>query len=96
MFNLCINKLVYQHITDIGTVERTYESGRIERIYSNSVKVDTYPDGYVITYYTNGNIKQVFPKGKKTVEYYKDLKLTQTKFKSGLEIKHYENGHLEK
>jgi hypothetical protein len=40
-----------------GKVQRVYLNGKKEVIFANKVRRETYPDGYTIVYFNNGDMK---------------------------------------
>ena len=40
-----------------GKIQRMYSNGKKEVIFANKVRRETYPDGYQIVYFVNGDIK---------------------------------------
>jgi len=46
-----------QIVGNDGKIQRTYQNGKKEVIFSNGVKRETFPDGYTIVYFNNNDIK---------------------------------------
>ena len=40
-----------------GKIQRIYLNGKKEVVFSNRVRRETFPDGYTIVHFTNGDIK---------------------------------------
>ena len=55
-----------------------------------------YYDGYQIIYFTNGDIKQLFPDKKKQVYYFNESKIIQTTIPDKIQVFKFENGQIEK
>ena len=81
--------------TPDGKIQKTYESGRKEFLFSDGVRKEILPDGFVVVYFTNQDIKQVFPTGE-TVYYFKETDTTQTTYPDGLLKFTFPTGQSEK
>jgi centromere protein J len=73
-----------------GKIQRIYQSGKKEVIFTNGVRRETHPDGYMIVYFANEDIKQTFP-DQKVVYYFAEAKTTQTTFSDGLQVFKFAN-----
>lgn len=59
------------------------------------MKKEVWPDGYMIVYFNNKDIKQTFPDEIKVVYYFAEANTTQTTFKDGWKIFKFSNGQVE-
>lgn len=73
-----------------GKIQRVYQSGKKEVVFTNGVKRETFPDGYTIVYFANEDVKQTFP-DQKVVYYFAEAKTTQTTFPDGLQVFKFAN-----
>ena len=64
-----------QIVGNDGKIQRTYQNGKKEVIFSNGVKRETFPDGYTIVYFNNNDIKQTYP-DQKIIYYFAEAKTT--------------------
>lgn len=79
----------------LKTQEKVPEnSEKIETIYPSGAKRETYPNGYIITYYINKDIKQEYPDGK-SIYFFASTQTTQTTYKSGKKELKFQNGQEE-
>jgi len=96
MTNQRNNRPVKEIEFDDGKIEvqRVYEDGRREDIFTNGVVRQVMPDGYSIVYFTNKDIRQTLPDST-IVYYYFETKTAQTKLPEGQCIYKFANGQLE-
>jgi hypothetical protein len=73
-----------------GKVQRIYNNSKKEVVFSNKVRRETFPDGYTIVYFTNGDVKQSYP-DLKVVYFFFEAKTTQTTFPNGMQIFKFAN-----
>jgi hypothetical protein len=78
------DKVAYEQIENGGIIKRIYKSGRKEKIYFGLKKTWVYPDGYMITFFKNGNKSQYFPNHEKECDYNKEKMTSKMRFKNGL------------
>ena len=88
--------LIKTHNDSDGKIKNIYDKNKIEIISNDGEKKEIYNDIYEITYFGNGDIKQIFKDQKKQVHFLKNRKIIKTTLEKGLEIIKYENGKLEK
>jgi centromere protein J len=89
------SKLVSHDILEDGKKVKIFENGKREIIFPSGVKKEIFDDGYSITYFTNKDIKQVFPDCKE-VYLFSDSNTLQFKFTDGLQVFKFDNNQLEK
>lgn len=77
-----------------GKVTRLYSDQRREVVFPNKVRRDTWPDGYSVVYFTNGDVKQSF--STRTVYHFQEQQTTQTTYPNGLQVFRFLNRQLEK
>jgi len=77
-------------ISNDGKIQRTYENGKKEVIFSNGVKREVFPDGYTIVYFNNQDIKQTYPDGR-IVYYFAEARTTQSTYADGLQVFKFNN-----
>jgi len=69
---------------------------RRRRLFSNKgVRKEIFPDGYIIVYFKNKDIKQTYPDGR-IVYYFDEARTTQTTDTEGVHIYKFHNGQIEK
>jgi centromere protein J len=88
-------KLAEEVIGHDGKIQRIYENGKKEVVFTNGVKREVWPDGYSIVYFNNNDIKQTYPDGK-IAYYFSEAKTTQTTFPNGLQVFKFANSQIEK
>ena len=54
-------KLVEEITGHDGKIQRFFDNGKKEVIFTNGVKREIWPDGYSVVYFNNNDIKQTFP-----------------------------------
>lgn len=91
-----VNSLVInQECLPDGKVIKIYENGKKEVFFQSGLRREIFPDGYMITHFLNGDIKQIYP-DKKEVYYFAKNSTIQTKFPSGLQVFKFPTGQIEK
>lgn len=78
-----------------GKIHKYFLNDKKEVIFANKVRRETFPDGYIIVYFNNGDIKQTFPDGR-VVYYFAEAQTTQTTMADGLQIFKFSNNQIEK
>jgi len=78
-----------------GKTTRIFSNGKVEVIFANGVKKETFPDSYAIVYFNNKDIKQTYPDGR-VVYYFAEARTTQTTFPDGVQAFKFPNKQLEK
>jgi hypothetical protein len=68
-------KKVDEIVSHDGKIQRFFDNGKKEVVFSNGVKREVWPSGYSIVYFTNNDIKQTFP-DQKVVYYFAEAKTT--------------------
>ena len=71
-------KLINSAKTEDGKKINFYDKNKKEIIFKSGVKKEIYFDGYQIIYFTNGDVKQIYPEKSKQVYYFNESKITQT------------------
>jgi len=89
------SKLISSTISNEGKITKVFSNGKIEQTLPNSVKRESFPDGYTIVYFNNKDIKQTYPDGK-IMYYFAEARTTQTVFMSGLQVFKFPTGQIEK
>lgn len=88
-------KLVSQTTHYDGKIVRTFENGKTEFILSDGTRKEIYSDGYTITFFSNNDIKQVWPDN--TIVYYTNMsKIMQTTLPDNTQIHRFGDGQIEK
>ena len=64
-------KLIKVINTEDGKTINFYDKNKKEIIFKSGVKKEIFYDGYQIIYFTNGDIKQIFPDKTKEVYFFK-------------------------
>ena len=59
--------IVEEQVREDGKIHRVFEDGRREVIFPNGVKREIWPDGYQLVHFTNGDVKQTFPAGSRSL-----------------------------
>jgi len=88
-------KKVDEIVSHDGKVQRFFDNGKKEVVFSNGVRREAWPNGYSIVYFTNNDVKQTFP-DQKVVYYFADARTTQTTFPNGLQVFKFSNNQVEK
>lgn len=73
--NVKPSKIIEELKSHDGKIQRFYDNGKKEVVFSNGVKREVWPTGYSIVYFTNNDIKQTFP-DQKVVYYFAEAKTT--------------------
>ena len=89
-------KLINSAKTEDGKKINFYDKNKKEIIFKSGVKKEIYYDGYQIIYFTNGDIKQIYPEKSKQVYYFNESKITQTTIPDKIQVFKFENGQIEK
>lgn len=88
-------KIISEEKLSDGKIIKTYQNNAKEIIFSSGVRKQIFKDGYQIIFFTNKDIKQIFP-NQKSVYYFYDAKTTQTTYPDGLHVYKLQNGTIEK
>lgn len=81
--------------TQDGKTTRVFSNGKVEVIFTNGVRKESFPDGYTVVYFNNKDIKQTYPDGR-VVYYFAEARTTQTTFGDGVQAFKFPNNQLEK
>lgn len=87
--------LLDQKTFNDGRIVKLYDSGHKEIIYPNGTKKEEYPNGYSVLFYVNQDVKQNFPDGK-VLYFYAQAGTMHSVFPNGMEIIRFGNGQVEK
>ncbi|OMJ88123.1 hypothetical protein SteCoe_10025 [Stentor coeruleus] len=87
--------LLDQKTFNDGRIVKIYDSGHKEILYPNGTKKEEYPNGYSVFFYVNQDIKQNFPDGK-ILYFYAQAGTMHSVFPDGMEIIRFGNGQVEK
>ena len=91
-----IYKLMNIAKTEDGKKINFYDKNKKEIIFQSGVRKEIYYDGYQIIYFTNGDIKQIFPEKEKQVYFFNESKIIQTTIPDKIQVFKFENGQIEK
>lgn len=75
--------------------EKKYEDGKREIYFSNGVKKEVFPDGFILVNFKNKDKKELFPDGR-TVYHFFETDTVQTTYPDGLLVLEFPNGQIEK
>lgn len=89
------NKVVRQDVTEDGKIIKVYQSNKKEVFFPSGLRKEIFPDGYLVSYFNNKDIKQIYPDGRE-VYFFAENKTVQTKLPNGMEVYKFANGQLEK
>jgi centromere protein J len=89
-------KLINSAKTEDGKKINFYDKNKKEIIFQSGVRKEIYFDGYQIIYFTNGDIKQIFPEKTKQVYFFNESKIIQTTIPDKIQVFKFENGQIEK
>lgn len=84
-----------QEIVDETKTQKIFDDGKREICFSNGVKKEIHPDGYIIVHFNNKDKKETFPDGKIVYHFFEN-KTVQTTFPDGLQLFQFSNGQTEK
>ncbi|MCQ2820221.1 MAG: hypothetical protein MJ252_23395 [archaeon] len=101
-------RIINQVADDSGNTITTYSNKCKECLFPSGVKKLNFDDGFQLIYFTNGDIKQIYPKEERTIYYYSKEKVHLMysnkedkdsprifKYSTGRIIKEYPNGKRE-
>ena len=80
-------KLINIAKTEDGKKINFYDKNKKEIIFQSGVRKEIYYDGYQIIFFTNGDIKQIFPDKKKQVYFFNESKIIQTTIPDNLNFR---------
>ena len=89
-------KLIKTVKTEDGKKINFFDKNKKEIIFLSGIRKEIYFDGYQIIYFTNGDIKQIFPEKRKQVYYFNESKIIQTTIPDKIQVFKFENGQIEK
>ena len=88
------NKVIKHKFELDGKTIKIYKNNKKEIIFPNNTKKETFPDGYTIVYFSNGDIKELIPNNKE-IYYYKKDEVYQIDFADGTKyIKYLKTGKI--
>ena len=87
--------VISQDITDDNKIIKTYSNNKVEILFPSGLRKEIFEDGYQITYFTNKDIKQIYPDKKEVYFFAKDNAI-QTKFPNDIQVYKFSNGQIEK
>ena len=93
-FNDNDNKVVKHKFELDGKTIKIYKNNKKEIIFPNNTRKETFPDGYTVVYFSNGDIKELIPNNKE-IYYYKKDEVYQIEFADGTKyIKYLKTGKI--
>ena len=87
--------VIGQEITEDNKIIKTYSNNKVEILFPSGLRKEIFEDGYQITYFTNKDIKQIYPDKKEVYFFAKDNAI-QTKFPNEVQVYKFSNGQIEK
>ena len=84
-----------QQIIEDNKTQKICKDGKQEIIFSNGVKKEIFPDGFIIVHFNNNDRKETFPDGKIVYHFFEN-QTVQTTFPDGLQLYEFSNGQTEK
>ena len=84
-----------QEVIEESKTHKISEDGKREIVFSNGVKKEIFPDGFIIVHFNNKDRKETFPDGKIVYRFFEN-QTVQTTLPDGLQLFEFSNGQTEK